>query len=88
MEFEGKVVLVTGASAGIGEATAEEFARRGAQLAIVGRDERNLRAVADRCAALHGRDVLPIIADLATDAGCEKTVKETLEHFKRWALTY
>ncbi|XP_049868461.1 3-oxoacyl-[acyl-carrier-protein] reductase FabG-like [Pectinophora gossypiella] len=82
MDFEGKVVLVTGASAGIGEAIALLFARRGAKLALVGRNESALRAVAERCRA-SGRDALPLVADLATDAGCENVAKLTLEHFGR-----
>ena len=46
--FEGKVVIVTGASSGIGRATALEFAKEGAKLALVARNEKRLREVRDK----------------------------------------
>ncbi|KOB70315.1 Short-chain dehydrogenase [Operophtera brumata] len=82
-DFSGKVVVVTGASAGIGEAIAILFAKYGAKLSLVGRNEENLRKVAKRCAAEKGVEPLAIVADLATDAGCETTAKQTLDHFGR-----
>ncbi|XP_063364746.1 3-oxoacyl-[acyl-carrier-protein] reductase FabG-like [Cydia amplana] len=82
MEFENKVILVTGASSGIGKATALLFAERGARLALVGRDEAKLRSVAEECAK-HQLQHLHIAADLSTDEGCERVAKQTLEHFGR-----
>ncbi|PZC74247.1 3-oxoacyl-[acyl-carrier-protein] reductase FabG [Helicoverpa armigera] len=82
-DFTGKVVLVTGASAGIGESTALLFAALGAKLSLVGRNEGKLRAVAAACHKLRGLQPLPIVADLGTDEGVEKTAKETLDHFGR-----
>jgi NADP-dependent 3-hydroxy acid dehydrogenase YdfG len=46
----GKVALITGASAGIGAATAVLFTRLGAQLSLAGRDDTKLQRVGDNCA--------------------------------------
>uniref|UniRef100_A0A2A4K1C0 Ketoreductase domain-containing protein n=1 Tax=Heliothis virescens TaxID=7102 RepID=A0A2A4K1C0_HELVI len=83
IDFTDKVVLVTGASAGIGESTALLFAALGAKLSLVGRNEGNLRAVAAACHKLRGLQPLAIVADLGTDEGVERTAKETLDHFGR-----
>ena len=48
MSFEGKTAWITGASSGIGEALAQEWASRGANIILSGRDEGRLSAVANR----------------------------------------
>ncbi|KAM3963638.1 3-oxoacyl-[acyl-carrier-protein] reductase FabG-like [Aphomia sociella] len=83
VDFTDKVVLITGASAGIGEATALLFARCGARLALVAQNEQNLRAVAERCERARARPPLVLRADLATDAGCEEVATKTIQHFGR-----
>ena len=83
LDFTNKVVLVTGASVGIGESIAILFAKLGAKLSLVGRNEANLRAVADKCEKQKGVKPLAIVADLGTDEGVEKTAKQTLDHFKK-----
>ncbi|CAH1646397.1 unnamed protein product [Spodoptera littoralis] len=83
MDFTDKVVLITGASAGIGESTALLFAKLGAKLSLVGRNQANLQAVADECEKQKGLKPLAVVADLGTDEGVEKTAKDTLEHFGR-----
>lgn len=83
MDFDNKVVLVTGASSGIGEAAAILFAARGARLVLVGRNIANLQKVADVCAKPHSRMPVVIVADLSTDEGCERVTKEVSERFDR-----
>ncbi|KAH8486674.1 hypothetical protein H0E87_025614 [Populus deltoides] len=61
----GKVVLITGASSGIGEYLAYEYARRGACLALSARREERLRAVADKARELGSPDVIVIATDIS-----------------------
>ena len=61
--LEGKRVLVTGASSGIGKAVAQECARCGAQLVLTARSEERLKATLD---SLEGEGHTMIIADLTT----------------------
>ncbi|XP_020715501.1 uncharacterized protein LOC110118317 [Ceratitis capitata] len=78
MSFAGRVVIVTGASSGIGAATAVEFAKQGAKVALVGRNEANLKATETSCKAANNKvELLPIIADVTVDA--ERVVKETVD---------
>ena len=77
-----KVVLITGASTGIGRALAFAFARRGARVALVARNEERLEAVR-REIEPYSADVLVVPADLTDEAQLESAVQRTLEHFGR-----
>lgn len=79
MSFEGKVVLVIGASSGIGADAARHLAKLGAKVSIVGRNEERLNKVAEQIKSSGSPSPLPIIADATKDA--ERIVDETIKHF-------
>lgn len=79
MSFTGKVVLITGASSGIGADAARHLAELGAKVAAVGRNGTRLNAVLDEIKKSNGGELLPIVADVTKDA--ERIVNETINHF-------
>lgn len=80
--FEGKVVIVTGASSGIGEAAALKFAQEGATVVVAARREDRGRAVVERIEGL-GAKGLFVQTDVAIGAQVERLVEKTLETFGR-----
>ncbi|GBP71746.1 3-oxoacyl-[acyl-carrier-protein] reductase FabG [Eumeta japonica] len=79
MEFHNKVVLITGASSGIGAAAAELFAKQSAKLVLVGRNLENLRRVAEKCESERSIKPLVVQADLNIDSDVEKIIAKTIE---------
>lgn len=78
-DFEGRVALVTGASRGLGRATAMRLLERGARVAINVRDQ----ARADEVADALGPDATGVGGDLVETGVPEALVTRTLEHFGR-----
>jgi NAD(P)-dependent dehydrogenase (short-subunit alcohol dehydrogenase family) len=81
-ELDGLVVLVTGASRGLGRELALALAGGGARLSLCARGARALEATAAE-ARLAGVDVLAISADVASEADRERLVSLTLDRFGR-----
>ncbi len=80
--FRGNVVVVTGASRGIGREVALQLASRGARLALAGRDEALLHDAASECVA-RGGEALVVPTDVGEEAGCRALVERTVAHFGR-----
>jgi NAD(P)-dependent dehydrogenase (short-subunit alcohol dehydrogenase family) len=77
-------VILTGATRGIGRAAAVEIARRGAELAVVGRDAERVRATADEArAAGGGAAVHEHVADLARMDEVRRLASELLDAYPR-----
>jgi NAD(P)-dependent dehydrogenase (short-subunit alcohol dehydrogenase family) len=82
-EFEGKVVVVSGGSRGIGRAIAAAFAREGAQCVLAASNAENLAEGAKAVAAAGGPEPMTIAGDLRTLEGCEQLFGKVNERFKR-----
>lgn len=80
--FADRVVLITGATSGIGAGTARAFAAHGASVMINGRDAKRGASVCDAIRAVGGRAALSL-GDVADAAYCDALVAETARAFGR-----
>lgn len=80
LELEGKVVLVTAASRGLGRAAAMEFARHGARLSVCSRGE-GIQTAAEEIRKATGAKVYAKQADISRQEDIEQLVHHTLEHY-------
>lgn len=76
MNLEGKVVVITGASSGIGAAAAAEFSRRKARVVMISRDEERLNR-----ARVPGAEIMP--CDVSSSGRVSETARSVLDGFGR-----
>ncbi|CAL5058079.1 unnamed protein product [Urochloa decumbens] len=80
-DLSGKVVLITGASSGIGEELAYQYAKKGACLSLVARRKQALEGVAAAARERGSPDVLVVPADVSDPEQSRRAVEETVSHF-------
>lgn len=80
MFMKDKVVIITGATSGIGRGCAEVFAREGARLVITGRNEEKMREVQDRLEEIKAGH-LGLILDVEKEEDNKRMVDETIKKF-------
>ena len=78
--FINKVVIVTGASSGIGKATALEFAKMGAKVVLAARSEDKLRSVVDEINSLGG-EAIYVVTDVSCETDCRLLAEKAVETY-------
>jgi len=81
MDFSSKTALLTGGGSGIGRASAERFAREGADVAVVDIDEEGAEETVDRIEAADGGRAEAIQADVTDSAAVERMIAEIIDRF-------
>lgn len=75
-----KVVIITGASSGIGKALALEYATRGAHVVMAARNEERLHQAAEEVSA-SGVKVFAVVTDVSVEADCKNLISKSIEEF-------
>lgn len=78
MSFQGKVVVITGASSGIGKACAEEFARKGANVILAARQYVKLCEITTAIAEKYKVRALAIQADVTKEEDCKNLINQAI----------
>lgn len=82
-DMSGKVALIAGAISGIGRATAEAFAARGAMVVLAARREAELAALTTQIKERGGRASF-VVTDVAVAEDVERMVAHAMEAFGNW----
>ncbi len=80
LSMKGKVVIITGASSGIGRALAIEYAKRGASLSIAARRIQLLNELKEE---LPNSEILVIQTDVTIESDCKNLIDKTIKHYGR-----
>ena len=86
-DFSGQIALVTGASSGMGLATAEAFAVSGAGVVLADINERALNVATDRLTSA-GRRVVGVVCDVSDEAQVANMIERTVTHFGRLDMAF
>jgi NAD(P)-dependent dehydrogenase (short-subunit alcohol dehydrogenase family) len=79
----GRVAIITGGSKGIGYASALGLAREGAQVAICARGRERLEQAVQDIVSQTGQEVLPVVADMTSQADAARFVQTAVRHYGR-----
>lgn len=82
VDFSGKVVIVTGASSGIGADIAFQLAQKGAVVVLAARNEKHLAVVLDKCRK-HSPGSVYFKTDVCVEADCKALIDHTVDTFGR-----
>lgn len=85
-KLQGKTAIITGATGGIGEASARRFLEEGANLMLIGRSEEKLKSLVMQLDG--GRSVASYVSDAADEAALTAAVKATEHAFGRIDIVF
>ncbi len=77
-----KVVIITGASSGIGKALAESFAKRNSKIVLAARNEDELNRIAEQLKQ-EASEILVCKTDVSIETDCKELIEKTIEKFGR-----
>lgn len=80
--MQNKVVIITGASSGIGKALVYEFAKRGAKIVMGARNTDELKKIKDDLKS-RGTDIISVQTDVTNESDCKALVEKAHAHFGR-----
>lgn len=83
MNLKDKVIIITGASSGIGKACAEEFAKRGANLVLAARQYVTLCEITADLEKKYQIRAVAVQADVSKEADCELIIKQAMISFQK-----
>ncbi len=78
--FDGKIIVITGASSGIGEAMAREYSKWGARVVLGARNEDKLWQIV-RAIRAEGGEAIYVVADVTKEEDCQRLVERAVEEF-------
>ena len=80
MTFNDKVIIITGASSGIGLACSKEFVKYGAKVVLASRHENKLQQIANELDC-NGEKCLPVRTDVTLESDCENLILQTINKY-------
>ena len=80
--MKSKVVVITGASSGIGKACAWYFAKNGSKVVLAARSKNKLKVIGEEMMSA-GYDVFTVQADVSVEEDCQRLMLETINRFKK-----
>jgi dehydrogenase/reductase SDR family protein 7B len=75
------IVVITGATSGIGEATAHAFAKINCKLVLAGRNTEKLAEVKEVCLNYGAHQCITVTCDVSKEEDCRELIHQTIQHF-------